>query len=74
MSELWEKELDQSECECCEICGCAIQNGEAYYELDGVKLCENCMDDQYRRIMDYDDHYTREDYLTEEYERKRHDG
>jgi hypothetical protein len=29
--------------------------------------------DGYYRIMDYDDRYTYQDYLTEKYERERHD-
>ena len=78
MSEIWERELDdhESECVCCYICDSAIHNGETYYDINGVKVCESCMDTQYKRIMDYDyrDEYTREDYLTEEYERRRHDG
>jgi hypothetical protein len=76
--EMWERELDdhEIECECCDCCGNAIQNGEAYYEINGEKICEYCMDDVYRRVMDYDcrdDEYTYEDYLTEKYERERHD-
>lgn len=78
MSEIWEQELDDHEsgCECCDICDSAIHNGEAYYDINGAKVCESCMDTQYKRIMDYDykEEYTREDYLTEEYERRRHDG
>lgn len=58
--------------EYCSECGYAINNGEAYYELNGEKICEDCMNDNHRHFMDYDT-YTYEDYLTEKYERERHD-
>ncbi len=44
MSELWEKELDTTEYDCCSECGDAIYNGEGYYDIDGRKICETCMD------------------------------
>lgn len=72
MSELWEQELDTTEYDCCDECGDAIYDGEGYYDIDGRKICETCMDG-YHRIMDYDDRYTYQDYLTEKYERERHD-
>lgn len=71
MSELWERELNHEEYESCFECSHAIYNGEPYYEINGNKICEDCMSN-YRRIMDYDD-YTYQDYLTEKYERERHD-
>lgn len=55
----------------CTECGKPIYNGESYYEINGEKLCEDCMND-HRHLMDYDD-YTYQDYLTEKYERERHD-
>ena len=72
--EMWERELNnhENEYECCDCCGNVILDGEAYYEINGEKICETCMDG-YHRIMDYDDRYTYEDYLTEKYERERHD-
>lgn len=78
MSELWERELDnhESECECCDCCGDAIRNGETYYKVNDEKICKYCMDDVCKCIMDYDcqnEEYTREDYLTDKYERERHD-
>ena len=72
MSELWESELDTTEYETCSECGDAIYNGEGYYDIYGRKICETCMD-CYHRIMDYDDLYTYQDYLTDKYERERHD-
>lgn len=70
MSELWESELDTTEYESCSECGQAIYNGEGYYDIDGTRLCEDCMNN-YRRIMDYDEH-PYHDYLTDKYERERH--
>lgn len=73
MSEIWEKELKHEEYECCEECGNELQNGEGYYDIDGRKICDTCMD-SYRRIMDYDDRYNYQDYLIEKYESRRHDA
>jgi len=64
--------LDTTEYDCCDECGDAIYNGEGYYDIDARKICETCMDG-YHHIMDYDDRYTYQDYLTEKYERERHD-
>ena len=72
MSELWEREFGTTSYECCTECGNAIYNGESYYEIDGMIICEVCMNNFYKRIMDYDE-YTYQDYLTEKYESKRHD-
>ena len=58
---------------CCSECGNTIQNGENYYEFGDLIVCEDCCNDNYRHIMDYDD-YTYQDYLTEKYERERHDA
>ena len=72
MSELWEQELNHEKYESCDECGNELQNGGGYYDIDGRKICESCMDG-YHRIMDYDE-YTYTDYLTEKYERERHDA
>ena len=73
MSELWEKELEHEEHECCDECGNELQNGESYYAIGYTKICEDCMNN-HRRIMDYDAYtYTYQDYLVERYERERHD-
>ena len=55
----------------CTCCGYAFSNGDAYYEIGEETLCEYCVEDC-RRIFDVDE-YTYEDYLEEEYERRRHD-
>ena len=72
MSELWESEIDTTEYETCSECGDSIYNGEGYYYIDGRKICESCMD-ECRRIMDYDDIYTYQDYLIDKYESKKGD-
>ena len=78
MSEIWERELDDlsgDDMECCDECGDYLQNGEYYYEIGGKKLCEYCMNEKYRRCMDYDeDDYSYHDYLIEKFERERDDG
>lgn len=71
MSELWEKEFDNTKYQCCSECGQPIYNGEPYYEFEDRLFCEDCMNN-FRRLMDYDD-YTYQDYLTDKYERERHD-
>lgn len=58
----------------CSECGCLIHNGEAYFEINSSVICETCTDNLYRRIMDYDYRYTKEDYLTEKYERQKCDA
>ena len=55
----------------CTCCGYEFNNGEAYYEVGSETLCEDCINDC-KRIMDVDE-YTYDDYLVEEYERRRHD-
>ena len=58
----------------CTECDNPIYNGGTYYKIKNMIICEDCMNDLYKRIMDYDDEFTKEDYLTEEYERRRHDA
>ena len=55
----------------CTGCGYEFSNGEAYYEIGEEMLCEDCINDC-KRIMDVDE-YSYDDYLEEEYERRRHD-
>lgn len=73
MSELWEQELDTTEYDCCDECGNPIYNGEPYYVINDTKYCEDCMNN-HRHLMDYDDRYTYQDYLTEKYEREKGDA
>lgn len=40
----------------CDECGAEIREGEEYYSIDGMKICENCMDSARRYAgVDYDD-------------------
>ena len=66
-------EAPQPEYECCSECGNPIYNGEPYYEFNNEIICEDCLNDAHKHLMDYDDNYTYQDYLNEKYERERHD-
>lgn len=57
---------------CCTDCGRELFDGDTYYEIDDNLICDECMQDKYRRTMRVEE-YTKEDYLTEKYERERHD-
>ena len=57
---------------CCD-CGNPIEDGDKYFDINGEKLCKDCMIDRYRRTMWYTE-YTRRDYMEEKYERERHDA
>lgn len=35
----------------CDCCGCGLYRGDYFYEINGEKLCEDCMDEEYRRIL-----------------------
>ncbi len=56
---------------CCTNCGYEFCNGDAYYQFGADIFCDECINDS-KRIVDMDE-YTYEDYLTEKYERERHD-
>ena len=58
--------------QCCSECGNPFEDGDRYFDINGEKLCENCLIDKYRRTMWYED-YTKKDYMTEKYERERHE-
>ena len=36
----------------CSICGTGITSGETYYTVDGIEICEECIDDYIRRCCD----------------------
>ena len=36
----------------CSICGTGITRGETYYTVDGIEICEECIDDYIRRCCD----------------------
>lgn len=55
----------------CSKCGCAMYNGDNCYYIDDNKYCEECINDS-KVILDVDE-YTYQDYLSDKYERERHD-
>jgi hypothetical protein len=44
----FEPEEPDVECTCC---GCKLDDGDYSYCISGEILCENCLNDQYRRIV-----------------------
>ena len=36
----------------CDLCGTGITRGETYYTVDGIEICEECIDDYIRRCCD----------------------
>lgn len=57
-------------CKCSE-CGEGMYNGEPYYQINEHIICEECIN-SFRHILDIDE-YTYTDYLSDKYERERHD-
>ena len=55
----------------CSKCGCDMYNGDNCYYIDDNKYCEECINDS-KVILDVDE-YTYQDYLSDKYERERHD-
>ena len=43
-------ELEEPDVECT-CCGCKIDDGDYMYCIAGEILCEDCLNDQYRRIV-----------------------
>ena len=37
--------------EVCSRCGNGLYEGDYLYPIDGEKLCENCVKDEYRRML-----------------------
>lgn len=35
----------------CTYCGCDLYEGDYLYTVDGENLCEDCMNDNYRRML-----------------------
>ena len=57
---------------CCHGCGYEFYDGEAYYEIGDMILCEDCINDC-KRFYEVEE-YTYQDYLTDKYELERHDN
>ena len=36
---------------CCEYCGRALYEGDVLYTVNGEKMCEDCLNDEYRRLL-----------------------
>lgn len=35
----------------CDCCGCDLWHGDGLYTIDGEHLCDECVKDNYRRIL-----------------------
>lgn len=35
----------------CDSCGCPLYEGDYIYALDGERICEDCLNDGYRRML-----------------------
>ena len=55
-AERHEAELEEVNRQClhCAMCGGTIYDGDDYFDLDDMILCEDCMIDNYRRVASYD--------------------
>lgn len=36
----------------CDLCGCGLSAGTTYYRINGIKICEDCIDDYIRNCCD----------------------
>lgn len=55
-AERHETELEEANRQClhCALCGGVIYDGDDYFDLDDMVLCEDCMIDNYRKVASYD--------------------
>jgi hypothetical protein len=49
-----EKELADRNCLHCFFCGGTIWDGDDYFDLGNMVICEDCLNDKYRRVAMYD--------------------
>ena len=35
----------------CGICGSSLYEGDAYYEIDNMDICPDCLKEEYRRVV-----------------------
>ena len=35
----------------CDCCGCALYEGDYFYDINGERICEDCLIDGYRRML-----------------------
>ena len=55
-------EQESAPCIHCEICGLPLYNGEAYYKVDEMELCPECMISEYRKVVDLEEEAWNSDY------------
>lgn len=36
----------------CDLCGCGLSAGTTYYRINGIEICEDCIDDYIRSCCD----------------------
>ena len=44
-------ELEERPCLYCGICGSSLYEGDAYYEIDNMNICPDCLKEEYRRVV-----------------------
>ena len=46
----YESDLEDQALLHCDICGAALYEGDTFYEINGMELCPDCMNDFFRRL------------------------
>lgn len=46
----YESDLEDQALLHCDICGAALYEGDAFYEINDMEICPECLNDNYRRL------------------------
>lgn len=47
----YESDLEDQALLRCDICGAALYEGDAFYEINDMEICTECLNDNYRRLV-----------------------